>query len=346
VTPPKRRATHRDVAQLAGVSTAVVSYVINNGPRQTSPEVRERVLKAIAELDYHPNAFARGLRARRTNTIAFIVHDYYAMTVFVAWYTAAMLTGLTEHLKSQGYYILVYPMSVDEDRKQLEQLLRSGRLDGIVLRLVQQPPASDGLMELIADSQLPCVCIEQPAARRFGFSSVTYNDQDGAYEATRYLIGQGHRRIAHLCGEHKYGTAQARLAGYRRALADHGLAVDQALISPGFWNPDEVAACIGRFLDLEQPPTAIFAASDEMAFAAIEELRRRRHRVPEQVAVIGFDDSALASRITPPLTTVRIPLHELGQRAGRLILAAVESEAAPAPTNVVLPVEFVPRDSA
>ncbi|HEU4324782.1 MAG TPA: LacI family DNA-binding transcriptional regulator [Roseiflexaceae bacterium] len=338
--------THRDVAQLAGVSTAVVSYVVNNGPRQTSPEVRERVLKAIAELDYHPNAFARGLRARRTNTIAFIVHDYYAMTVFVAWYTAAMLTGLMEHLKSQGYYILVFPMSVDEDHRQLEQLLRSGRLDGIVLRLVQQPPASDRLLETIVDSQVPCVCIEQPAAPRFGFSSVTYNDQDGAYEATRYLLDQGHRRIAHLCGEHNYGSARARLAGYSKALTDRGLAVDEALISRGSWNHATVAGSIEQFLGLDQPPTAIVAASDELAFAAIEELHRRHHRVPEQIAVVGFDDSALASRVTPPLTTVRIPLHQLGQRAGELILAAVEADHAPAPSNEVLPVTFIRRASA
>ncbi len=328
------------------MSTAVVSYVINNGPRQTSPEVRERVLKAIAELDYHPNAFARGLRARRTNTIAFIVHDYYAMTVFVAWYTAAMLTGLTEHLKSQGYYLLVFPMSVDEDHKQLEQLLRSGRLDGIVLRLVQPPPASDSLLDLIVDAQVPCVCIEQPAGRRFGFSSVTYNDQDGAYEATRYLIEQGHRRIAHLCGEHAYGSAQARLAGYSRALADQGLPVDEALISPGSWNLGTVPGSIERFLGLDQPPTAIVAASDELAFAAVEELRRRWYRIPEQIAVVGFDDSALASRVTPPLTTVHIPLHQLGRRAGELIQAAVESEVAPAPSDEVLPVEFVRRASA
>src|SRR5205823_451521 len=118
--PPEKRVTHRDVAQLAGVSTAVVSYVINNGPRPTSPEVRERVMKAIRELDYHPNAFARGLRAHRTNTIGFIVNDYYALTVFLSGYTAAILTGLTMQLKAHGYYILVYPMPIGEDLNDIE----------------------------------------------------------------------------------------------------------------------------------------------------------------------------------------------------------------------------------
>ena len=119
----KKRVTHRDVAKRAGVSTAVVSYVINNGPRPTSLAVRERVIAAIQELDYHPNVVARGLRARRTNTIGFIVNDYSPLDVFVSPYSAKILTGLTVQLKSQKHYVLVYPLVIGDDLSDLELLL-------------------------------------------------------------------------------------------------------------------------------------------------------------------------------------------------------------------------------
>jgi DNA-binding LacI/PurR family transcriptional regulator len=343
---PKKRITHQDVARLAGVSTAVVSYVINNGPRPTSPEVRERVLSAIRELDYHPNAFARGLRARRTNTIGYIVNDYSPLDVFVSPYSAGILTGLTAQLKAQGYYILVYPMPVGEDLNDVEVLLRSGRLDGIVIRLVQDPPATDALLELVAATHIPCVCIEQPGAARFGFSAVTYDDQHGAYEATRYLLAQGHRRIGHICGDRRYPTARNRLEGYRRALADAGQPIDEALVSGGDWDPSTAGASVMQLMALPRPPTAIFVASDSIAVAAIEELRSRRYRVPDDVAVIGFDNIELAGWMVPQLTTVRIPLYEIGQRAAELILAMVQSEQGEAARSEVFPVELVRRSSA
>lgn len=342
----KKRATHQDVARLAGVSTAVVSYVINNGPRPTSPAIRDRVLKAIRELDYHPNAVARGLRARRTNTVGVIINDYSALDVFVSPYSAGILTGLATQLKAQGYYMLVYPMLEGEELNNIEMLLRSGRLDGIVIRLVEDPPATDALLELIAATQVPCVCIERPGAPRFGFGAVTYDDRQGAYEATRYLLAQGHRRIAHLAGDQRYVTARARLDGYKAALLDNGQPVREALIAGGDWNPAAARASVAQLLSIKAPPTAMFAASDTLAFAAIEELRSRHYRIPDDVAVVGFDDIELADQIAPPLTTVRIPLQAIGRRAAELIFDAVESEQANAALVEQLPVELVRRGSA
>jgi len=140
---PRKRVTHRDVARLAAVSTAVVSYVINNGPRAASPEARARVLKAIEELDYHPNAVARGLRAQRTHTIGFIARDYSPLDVFVSPFSAAVLTGLAVELKDNGYYLLVHPLLIGEDLGPLGRLLRSGRLDGVVVRQVKAYPVYD-----------------------------------------------------------------------------------------------------------------------------------------------------------------------------------------------------------
>jgi LacI family transcriptional regulator len=257
-----------------------------------------------------------------------------------------MLTGLMAHLKAQGYYLLVYPMPLGEDLHDFEILLRSGRVDGIVLRLVQDPPATDALLELIAETQTPCICIEQPGAARFGFSTVTYDDRRGAYEATRYLLGQGHRRIGYIGGDRRYSTARNRLDGYTQALTDDGLPIDEALLAGGRWHPSIARPSIAQFMSLADPPTAIFAASDSIALGAIEELHRRHYRVPENIAVIGFDDSELASRVTPPLTTVRIPLLELGQRAAELMLDTLQPEHGEAARLEVLPVELVCRTSA
>jgi DNA-binding LacI/PurR family transcriptional regulator len=344
---PKKRVTHLDVAKRAGVSTAVVSYVINDGPRPTSPAVRERVMRAIRELDYHPNAVARGLRARQTNTIGFIIDDYSPMDVFVSTYSAKILTGLTSQLKARGYYLLLYPMDIGEDMSDVELLLRSGRLDGIVVRLVQDPPETDALLEAIARTHVPCVCIERPGAARFGFSAVTYDDARGAYEATSYLIARGHRRIGHICGDRRYSTARGRLDGYRRALANHGIAPDDALIYGDDWAPAVARAAVRHLLALDNPPTALFAASDDLAINAIEELRARGLRVPGDLAVVGFDDIQAAGEIVPGLTTMRIPLLEIGQCAADLVLDVVRSEHEDVGgRSQILPVELVRRESA
>lgn len=343
----KRRVTHQDVARAAGVSTAVVSYVVNNGPRPTSPEVRERVLKAISDLNYHPNAVARGLRSRRTNTIGYIVNDYSSMDVFLSSYNAHVLTGLTAELKARDHYVLVYPMDVGEDVKSLERLLHSMRLDGLVIRLVNEAHETDALLERIAAINLPCVCIEQPGAGRFGFSAVTYDDRRGAYDATRYLIAQGHRRIGHICGDRRYVTARARLAGYCAALADSGLPVDDALIYGDDWNPPAAHTAVMHLLALAERPTAILAASDDLALKAIEVLDLHGMRVPDDVAVIGFDDVPAGREATPPLTTMRIPLVKLGQRAADLLLDMLHTGNGAATHRIeTLPVELVRRGTA
>ena len=342
----KKRVTQQDVAKLAGVSTAVVSYVINDGPRPTSDEVRGRVLQAIQELDYHPNVFARGLRAGNSNTIAFIDHDYHAMGVFTSAYTAPILTGIMEHLKARGYYILVYPLVVGEAPTNVETLLRSGRVDGVFMRLVEASPKTDPLLELVAETGTPCVCIEEPGAARFGFNAVTYDNVGGAYDATTYLLEQGHRRIAHIAGNQRFGTARARLEGYQRALVDFGLPLENTMVSGDDWGFSIARASAKHFLSLDDPPTAIFAASDQLAAGAIAELVGHGYRIPHDVAVIGFDDIEMASHLTPPLTTVHIPLREIGQCAADMILEQIQDGSNEAPRTEVLPLNLIRRGSA
>jgi LacI family transcriptional regulator len=322
------RVTHRDVARRAGVSPSVVSYVINNGPRAASPETRARVLAAIKELDYHPNAIARGLRSQRTHTIGFVASDYSALDVFVSPYSAGVLTGVAAELKQNGYYLLVHALQIGEDLEPLGRLLRSGRLDGLVLRLVEPAPASDALLELIATAGLPCVCLECAVDPRFGFGSVLFDNSSGAHAATTYLLGRGHRRIGHLQGDPMYESTRARRAGYEAALRAAGQRIDSELIQGDSWDPTTIDTGVRRLIELTDPPTAFFAANDSLAFRAIEVLRMAGRRVPEDVAVVGFDDIPLAQEMMPPLTTVRIPLAEIGRRASarlRQIVTAGQS---------------------
>ncbi|MCC7368092.1 MAG: LacI family DNA-binding transcriptional regulator [Chloroflexi bacterium] len=340
-----RRTTHRDVARHAGVSPAVVSYVINGGPRTTAPDTRERVLRAIQELGYQPNVLARGLRVQRTQTIGFVDSDYAPLDVFVSPYSAAILTGLTAELSQRDYHLLISPIQVGEDAAPLQRLLRSGRLDGLVVRLVEDSPATVALLEMIAATGMPCVCIERPADPRNGFSSVVVNDEAGAFDAVAYLAERGHRRIAHIAGDRRYASAQAREAGYRRALAAADLPPDEELVVCGSWAPFAVDAALDTLLALPDPPTAIFAASDSLAFRLVEVARARGRRIPDDLAVIGFDDIPLAQEMVPPLTTVQIPLRELGRQAGRRVLDLIDGGPNGATTEV-LPVRLAPRGTA
>ncbi|HZS92347.1 MAG TPA: LacI family DNA-binding transcriptional regulator [Chloroflexota bacterium] len=343
--PPMKRVTLREVANLAGVSPGVVSYVINNGPRAASPEARRRVLEAIEALSYHPNASARGLRQQRTRTIGFISYDYFPLDAFFAPYNAGLLTGLTGALLPHRHYVLQFPLGIGGDLGELNELLQSGRLDGVVVRLSEEPPVTDALLEVITRAGVPCVCLEHAGAARFGFSSVTYNDEESGYLATRYLIEQGHRRIGHIRGDVHHLAARDRLAGYRRALREGGLPADEELIQGGSWLPAEAVRGMHRLLELDPPPTAVFAASDQLAISIVQVLREQGHKVPGEMAVVGFDDVPLYRDLLPPLTTMRIPLVELGRRAAELILQATHGADGDTVAEVV-PLELVRRGTA
>jgi LacI family transcriptional regulator len=205
---------------------------------------------------------------------------------------------------------------------------------------------SDALLELIAAAGLPCVCLEQPPDPRFGFDSVLFDNFSGGYTATRYLIERGHRRIAHLQGDPHYASARQRRLGYERALADAGLAADPALVIGDSWDPPTVDLLVAQICDLADPPTAVFAANDNLAFRAIGVLHMSGRRVPEDMALVGFDDIPLAHEMVPPLTTMRIPLDEIGRRASsRLRRLTTERRPSTGEADLIVP-ELIRRATA
>jgi DNA-binding LacI/PurR family transcriptional regulator len=341
----KKRATRRDVAELAGVSPAVVSYVINSGPRATSQEARERVLAAIEALSYHPSAAARDLRMQHTRTIAFVYYDYHPRYSFVSPYIAGVLTGLSSALQEQHHYMLPYWVGTGENLGGFHELLHSGRVDGVVLRLAQDSPVTDEVLETVASAGVPCVIIERPGAARFGISAVTYDDESAAFMATSYLIEKGHRRIAHLRGDPRQMSSSHRADGYRRAMAAACLPVDDNLVQGGGWTSSYGIHGMLSLLALEVWPTAVFAANDQLALGAIDVLRDRGCRIPHDMAVVGFDDIPLASEMLLPLTTVRIPFADLGRRAAAIILRAVRTNSRECIVETV-PLELMRRETA
>jgi LacI family transcriptional regulator len=253
-----------------------------------------------------------------------------------------MIGVLAAELQARDYYLLLFHVTIGDDLAPLASLLRGGRLDGVFVRLIQDSEHADALVSLVREAEIPCVCIERPAASRFGLTSVTYDDFGGAKQATRYLRERGHRRIAHLQGDVRYATALARRAGYEEALRDRGIPVDPDLIRIANWDMRAAAEAMESLLTLPDPPTAVFAASDEMALGALDRLRSKGVRVPDDFAVVGFDGIPLAQDLTPALTTIRVPFREIGRRAAELLLSGAE----PPPAPIVLPVELVESRSA
>jgi DNA-binding LacI/PurR family transcriptional regulator len=342
----KKAVTLRDVAKRAGVSTAVVSYAINNGPRPISDEARARVTQAIAELGYYPNAFAQAMASRRTRTIGMIFQHATPSGVFGTPFFTSFVGAVASQLKARRYYLLIYPVEVEEPLSEVEELVSSQRLDGVIVRLVQDAPESDALLQAIADAHLPGLCIERRGDPRFGFGSITYDNRQAAHAATSYLIGRGHRRIAYLQGPLRAGGVLDRRAGYLQALDEAGIAADEALIAGNSWAPADATAAAEQILSSAAPPTAIFAANDTLAIAAMSVLRRRGLRVPDDVAVIGYDDTPVAAESEPPLTTIRAPLAEIGERAVTRILDMLSSQPAPSAAHEVIPTQFIRRASA
>ena len=340
-----RPVTIRDVARLAGVSLSTVSQVLNGREGYASAGTRDRVLEAARELNYRPNALARGLVTSRTGTLGIIITD-----ITRGFFT--QVVGVIEQVASaQGYSVLLACADgVQPEQTALETFLDK-RVDGIVCMSSSVEASADHIVRVTRQG-VPLVVINRPLLST-ELNQIAWDDVEIGQRATEYLIGLGHRRIAHLSGLRPEPVPGAparragvdRIAGYRAAMHAAGLPIDESLIvGGGFEYPTAFAACAQLF-DRPDLPTAVFAASDSMAIAVVNALHRRRLRVPEDVSVVGANDDHFAVHVEPPLTTVRPPIAAAGRRAAELILAAINGSGPPSPVREVLPSELVVRGS-
>ncbi|HZA85074.1 MAG TPA: LacI family DNA-binding transcriptional regulator [Actinomycetes bacterium] len=330
--------TLEQVAALAGVSRATVSRVVNGSPR-VRPEVRAQVERAVAKLGYVPNRAARSLVTRRADSIALVVSEPHAR-FFSEPFFAGMVRGVSGALAETGVQLLLLIAQGLPDRGRLERYVVGGHVDGVLLASLH---GDDPLPATLERAGVPAVQVGRPP----GTTPASYVDADnrgGASKAVRHLAGRGRRRIATIAGPLDMSVGRDRLEGYRDGLAAAGLAEAGELVEAGDFSEESGAAAMERLLALPgRPVDAVFAASDLMAAGALRALRTAGRRVPEDVAVVGFEDSAVARYAQPPLTTVRQPIEDMGRQATRLLLT--EAAGGRGRMRLILDVDLVVRAS-
>lgn len=325
-----------DVAKKAGVSKTTVSHVLS-GKRHVAAKTRERIEQVIAELGFRPNALARSLRMQQTHMVAFIIPD------ITNPHYPVLARGLQDALVEHDYHIFLY--NTDSKQEQETRFIRDAiqrRVDGIILTSLHvltqevQEYLDQGTIFVSAGPG-----IEHPSVDK-----VITDAQEGAKNAIRYLIQRGHRRIAMIGATPELTPGRTRLAGYREALAEADLPFDATLVTKGdFMRPGGEQA-MRALMALPERPTAVFCANDLMAIGAMHTARELGIAIPDDVAIVGYDNIEAASLVSPALTTVVNPAYEVGKAAGQLLLERMRRQYQGPGRQVVVPHRLIQRESA
>jgi LacI family transcriptional regulator len=329
--------TLEDIAKKAGVSRSTVSRVVNDHP-YVSPEVRKRVLDVIKNTGYHPNAAARTLASQRSWTIGLILPRTVS-SFFSDPYFPRLTQGIAQACNQYNYTLgLFLVVTKDDEEKIFPRVSRRGLLDGII---IQSGQIGDHLIDRLVNSSIPLVI----AGRPFQSTDVSYIDVDNvnaAYNAVSHLIRQGRKHIATITGTSNSTVSIDRKEGYLRALIDRGINVDESLIVGGDFT--EVSGYEGMQQILPARPDAVFAASDTMAMGAIRAIREAGLKIPDDIALVGFDDLPLASQSDPSLTTVRQPIIQFGFQAVEILIDVIENGLKPA-RRIIMETDLIIRKS-
>ncbi len=337
MTRNAERPTLEQVASLAGTSRATASRVVNGSPR-VSPEARAAVERAIDALGYAPNRAARSLVTRRSDSIGLIVTESEER-VFGEPFFATLVRGVSDALAGTETHLVLVLNRSDQEHSRVRRFL-SAHVDGVLLISAH---ADEPLLAQLAADPLPAVLAGRPLQP----TSLPYVDVDnahGAYVAVRHLVERGRSRIATIAGPQDMAPGIDRLEGYRRAVADV-VGTASSLVAFGDFSTASGERGTEELLERHPDIDAIFAASDLMAVGALQALQRRGRRVPEDIAVVGFDDSVVAATTHPQLTTVHQPVGDLGRLMVQRLCAALDGSS-PVPRATVLPTHLVVRDSS
>jgi DNA-binding LacI/PurR family transcriptional regulator len=332
---PRERPTLEKVALLAGVSRATVSRVVN-GSQTVAPEIRDAVMRAVNELGYVPNPAARSLVTQRTDSYALVVPEPSSRVFSDDLFFPSIIRGVSQELEAAEKQLVLMLASSASSHDRIERYTLGRHVDGVMMASMH---GADPLPATLARVGVPVVASGRPLGR----SAVPYVDVDhavGVANAVRYLIDAGRQRIATIAGPQDMVAGVDRLAGYREELRGSNR---RSIIAVGDFTRESGTVAMRQLLDDDPDLDAVFVASDLMAEGALRTLRQAGRRVPDDVAVIGFDDIELARYTEPPLTTVRQPIEEIGRRLARQLLrlaAGEEIEAA-----LILPTELIIRES-
>jgi LacI family transcriptional regulator len=309
----KQAVTVYDIAFRAGVSPATVSRVLR-GTSPVAAEKRSAVLAAARSLQYRPNLMAQDLALGRSQTVGLVVPDN------VSSFWGPLVKGVEDALREHDYHLLIASAEGCESEARAVDLLLRHQVDGLVIAGGEM--SEQDLLTVAADVPFVSVCRGLSSERW----RVLVDNREGARLATRHLIDLGHRHIAHISGPLANPDAQERYEGYREALAAAGLAFDPALVFEGAFKLESGREGALAFLARGRPFTAVFAASDQMALASFHALHEHGLEVPRDVSIVGFDDENFAAFCSPPLTTVRQPIFEMGRAAVENVLARQRGE--------------------
>lgn len=338
----RRRTTSYDVARAAGVSQTTVSFVLNQvGAANISEETRQRVVTAAEELGYVPDAAAQALVRGRTRIIGVVV------TTLQDPFIGALVQTIESAAHDQGYVVILASSNdIPEREVAAARMLQSRRVDGVIIASARASALYKGHLER---PWMPVVVINsltEPSDQLV--FSVGVDNRHGGQIATTHLIHKGHRRIAYVASPPDRGDNKERMAGYRQALAEAGIAYSPSLVVQGTGEIDGGQRALPELLSLDEPPSAVFCYNDLTAIGLIDAARRAGLVVPQDLAVVGFDDIAFAQLCYPPLTTIAQPIADLGRKATELVLGLLSDdvEGAGAGSNVTIQGHLVVRASS
>ena len=325
-----------EIAKLSGVSRSTVSRVINDDPN-VREITRERVRKVIRQVNYHPNAAARGLAAGRTRILGLLIPERVT-SLFSDPYFPLLIQGISSACNARDHSVMLWLAEPEYERRTIHQILHGGMIDGVI---VASMLLNDPVVLALVEGDRPFLLVgRHPTDPRVNYVDV--DNRNSARDAVAHLLRLGYQRVATVTGPQNMIAGVDRREGYLAALKDRGLTPNPNLMAEGDFSEAGGYAAMQRLL--AHQPDAVFAASDIMAVGALRALREAGLRVPDDVALVGYDDMPFAARADPPLTTVRQPIHRTGALAAETLIDLIENPGA-SPRRIVLPTELVIRES-
>jgi DNA-binding LacI/PurR family transcriptional regulator len=329
-----RPITRKEVAERAGVSVAVVSYVVNDGPRPVSPETRRRVERAIDELGYYPNELARSLSRQQTAIIGLIIPSLLNPVY------AEIADSLTRYCATEGYRVILGSSGRHHQTEvEFAKSLRAKRVDGVIMIPSESP---EEILEPLQQAHIPTVVLEHELPNTH---CIAINDLQGGQLATQHLLSLGHRRIGIIRRKPTTALSRMRYVAFQDMLQAANIPLDPNLVIESEAGQASGYDSMQKLLALPQPATAVFAHNDVLAMGAISAIYQAGLTVPNDMSIVGYDDTINAAYLNPPLTTIKLPIAEMGHTAGKKILDLIKNGGSFSPGTTMLPVELIIRAS-
>lgn len=331
----KLKVTIKDIAREAGVSVTTVSRVINNKP-DVSDKTKEKILKIIDKFNYNPNSVARGLVMQKTHTIGLIIPDISNP------FFPDIAKAIEDKAQKLGYSVILFNTDnhLEREKKGVE-LFKSKQVDGLIVSLSL---GNEDILKDLKKRNYPVVQIDRAVFNHL-YPLISIDNQKSAYKIVQFLIKKGHKRIAHITGDLNTTTARDRLSGYKNALRDFDIEIENKLIIEGDYSKRAGVEGAEKFLKMKNPPTAVFAANDLTAAGVYNAVFAEGLSIPGDIAVVGHDDIDLASLLRPALTTMSQPMYSIGERAVTVLMKMINNDGELKIDDQILNTKLIRRES-